>query len=276
MLHAGDLIVDDHYRPTTRNIRLNNPYQATFKVARIAGRLAQIEIADARILYEFMLEHFYEVFLHFPADLLRNITAIFTISVLSENGAQRIFGVQAVRVFDDRSFNAELIMRLIEDEIQSADDFRYEDFEYSFVFAVDSYRYGAGTDNPLDCEFSKVDKGTDESHSDEQGPLSCLAVALAYNLVRYEKATQFQERQARGEIRKVSPNLSFTRLKAQTLLRARQLMTAFNWGPVVASMELHRFVRQHKEFRIALFMRGVDHPSVYQDPDYEEYQYDRF
>lgn len=275
LLNAGNVIVAyEDSLPTSRNIRLNRAYAVGFRIARIADQLVDTDLFNVHILYEFMLEHFYEVFFGF--NDIRRIMATFTVTVNPQVGVGREVGSRGVHVFDDQSFNPEMILEMISENMQSGDEFHFEDFEYSFVFSVDSYRFGAGSDTFMQCEFSKVDKGTELSYEDDHGTLSCLAVALAYNLVRYERTIAWKERYDAGLTRKKSPNTGFTKLKTQVIQRARQLMDDFDWEPIVPSIEIHRFVDRYPEFRVALFARGAEHPTVFTHPDYEPEAYDGF
>lgn len=268
----GTITVDIRNYPTAENIQRYRPLNVDVRFSRFANEGA-VE-PSLVVLYEQLYALFADIFSMYTPAEQDGIIAIFEISLQPVDMGERTVGSTLINPFRFQSFNPARIASLISEWTQSGDEYELTDFSFHFMFDVRTYLFGSGNTNPLASPFSKVDKGTDETQRDESGDLSCLAVALGYNMARYEKRSEFEAR--RETYHKSSPNLGFDRLKRRSLELARQLMVQFGWEVSTPSSAIQKFVEAYPQFRVGLFYRGVDRAVVFKSTDYELELYNKF
>lgn len=131
------------------------------------------------------------------------------------------------------------------------------DITVSTHFPRAMYNVG-GSGSALQSWFPKQMKKnlSVKSHEDAQGPISCMAVALAFNIL-----------QATGKLGKQT----VARNNARILRRARELQTEMGWGQYTDTSALEEFVTKYPQYRVVFFnIAKKSKAIVYADPTYRQ------
>ena len=157
-----------------------------------------------------------------------------------------------------RSIRLSKFNDLLERSLQSeGGDVTPNDITVSAHFPRRMYNVGGGG-SALQSWFPKQMKKnvSVKSYEDVQGPISCMAVALAFNIL-----------QANGQLGKQT----VVRNNGVVLRRARELQTEMGWGQYTDASVLKDFVAKYPQFRVGFFsIARKSKVTLYADPRFEE------
>jgi hypothetical protein len=161
-----------------------------------------------------------------------------------------------------RDLNAARVYGLIEDTLSQSDlEWSPNDFEIVFMINRNSFRVGAGNQVKLANYFPAAMKKhkTTKDYEDEEGPLSCMAVALAYGM----GDCNFNPITYRG-----TPDSVW-------LERARQIQNDLGWDQTTSIDQAQDFVDMYPDYRVVVFTpMNVAKPEVFTGESFDEEEID--
>lgn len=251
-INYADTIINIENPPTPENIANPDhpPFYARFQLAYHGDR-RQMSFIDVDALYAVMMGTFDDEFRRFSFGQRQRIRALLTVTNQNNNSST----AKHVHVFDPFIF-APLTLTALQEQINtSGQDVDPGAIIYEFAFSFNSYARAAGPGKPaegwvdLAMPFEKhtIAFQTETVFHDDVGPLNCIAVALAYWMVRCRHWNP-----PRGPTAKPERSL-LPKHKPEVLRRARQLMQEFVWHVTEPVSILQDFVEKYKSYRIILF-----------------------